>query len=266
MDIRSILQFSQAHIESLTFQPAEKDPTASLVLSANLDPELAAKMRCEHAVFGGEGKPHPHVTRLDLGEAKLRDIDLSLPGVDDGAFDTYRPELIYGFRVEVDGMLARLHMRARIKGRYDELVCFLSRINKDSFDFAIRSLQEEFDWSGKGGTGERVDMSGGEVRGPLFAQAATVACIHCDHAVPLNEDGMHMKDGELVACEGESKHVNDMFTSTEPALPAMHVVGSGRGPKKQRTRREMNESPELRGDIAGEYHPADDAEPVFPVN
>jgi hypothetical protein len=69
VDIRSILQFNQAHIESLTFQPAEKDPTASLVLSANLTPELAATMRCQEAVFDSQGKPHPHVTRLDLGEA-----------------------------------------------------------------------------------------------------------------------------------------------------------------------------------------------------
>lgn len=268
MELRSLLQFTQAHIESLTFQPAEKDPTASLVLSANLTPELAAIMRCKEAVFTGEGKPHPHVTRLDLGEAKLRDVDLSLPSlVNDGAFDTYRPEMIYGFRVEVDGMLVRLNMRARIKGRYDELVVFLAGVNKDDFEFAIRSMQQEFDWSGSGGTGTRVELSAGEVTGPLFAQVSNGGpCLHCDTEVPKNADGMHMLNGELVACENECKAVPDTAdtASNEPALPAMHVVGSGRGPK-QRNRRQGVEEPEQRGDIAGEHFPTD-SEPVFPVN
>jgi hypothetical protein len=243
VDIRSILQFNQAHIESLTFQPAEKDPTASLVLSANLTPELAATMRCQEAVFDSQGKPHPHVTRLDLGEAKLRDIDLSLPSTaHEGAFDVYRPELIYGFRVEVNGMLVRLHMRARIKGRYDELVIFLAKVNKDDFEFAIRSLQQEFDWTGSGGTGQRVDMSAGEVTGPLFERPSEIVL------------------------EIMSEHPPETAVLTdEPALPAMHVVGSGRGPK-QRNRRQPDDSAELRGDIAAEHHPADDAEPVFPVN
>lgn len=259
MDIRSILQFTQAHIESLTFQPADKDPTASLVLSANLTPELAALMRCREAVFDGNGKPHPHVTRLDLGEAKLRDIDLSLPNPSgDGAFDTYRPELIYGFRVEVDGMIVRLHMRARIKGRYDELVCFLAEINKDDFDFAIRSLQQEFDWSGKGGEGTKVEMSGGEVRGPLFEQKQG-ECLHCDRDVPKNEDGLHLiGDGTLAKCECQP--AVDMAAS-EPALPAMHIVGSGRGPKKQRRRGDVDQ-PGMRGDIAGEHFPTDVASSV----
>ena len=264
LDIRSILQFDQAHIESLTFQPAEKDPTASLVLSANLTPELAATMLCREAVFTAEGKPHPHVTRLDLGEAKLRDIDLSLPSVaHEGAFDVYRPELIYGFRVEVDGMIVRLHMRARVKGRYDELVCFLAQINKDDFEFAIRSLQQEFDWSGKGGTGTRVELSGGgEVRGRLFDEdksAPEPDCVFCQQGVPKNADGKHIDGKSLWSCE-----VSNAVEKQEPALPAMHVVGSGRGPKKQRRRGDV-ESPEMRGDIAGEHHPAD-GEPVFPMN
>lgn len=268
------MQFSRAEIVSLTFCPNEKkDPTASLKLSAELTPELAEKMRCREAVFRPDDKPHPNVTRLDLGGATLRDIDLTLPSSTmEGAFDTYRPEDISSFRIEVDGMLVRLYMLARIKGRYLELVDFLEKQNTDNFEMAIRSMQQEFDWSGKGGTGERVDMSAAgkkERQGPLFEQPA---CVHCDAETPRNADGMHMIEGDLVACprpNPEASNEGEKRIADGPALPAIHETNGGRR-KRQLTRGEVaridrNEHPEMRGDIAAEHHPAD-AEPVFPVN
>lgn len=235
MEIRGLMQFRSANIESLTFTPADKDPTASLVLSANLTPELAAVMGVEASIFDGDGKPRPRATRIDFTELKLRDIDLSLPSpTSEGAYDLYRPELIYGFRVEVDGMLVRLHLRARVKGRYDELTMFLAGINKDDFDFAIRALQQEFDWSGQGGTGTAVEMGGAKIDGPLFDAPA---CVHCDAEVPRNTDGFHMIGGELVACPRPNPEAEAGDKSDGPALPAIHVVGSGRGPK-QRNRRQ----------------------------
>jgi hypothetical protein len=231
---RGLLQFDKAEIARLELTPTEKDPTASLVLSARLTPELAEKMRCRDAIFNAKDKPHASVTRLDLGDAKLRDVDLSLPSATgvEGAYDWYRPELIYGFRAEVDGMIVRMHMRVRFKGRYADLVDFLEAKGTSQFDFGIRSLQTEFDWTGKDAGGTTVEMNGAagrkEEQGPLFA------CIHCDNGVPRNADGMHMLDGDLRDCPRPNPE-----TSGEPAMPAIHQVGSGRGPK-QRNRRNFD--------------------------
>jgi hypothetical protein len=280
------MQFRLGQIESLTFTPnAKKDPTASLKLSAELTPDLAEKMRCKEAVFRPDGKPHPNVTRLDLGGATLRDIDLSLPsGAVEGAFDTYRPEDISSFRVEVDGMLARLYMLARIKGRYLELVDFLEKQNTENFELAVRSAQQEFDWSGKGGTGTSVDMGTAgkkEGQGPLFGDHRTTVtttepdgtettvavineapCVHCDMETPRNcEATTHSS----TATEGEKQETRG------PVLPAIHETMSGRRGRRltrgeqAEADRAKNEHPELRGDIAAEHHPAD-GEPVFPVN
>jgi hypothetical protein len=210
---RGLLQFDKAEIARLELAPAEKDPTASLVLSARLTPELAEKMRCRDAIFNAEDKPHASVTRLDLGDAKLRDVDLSLPSATgvEGAYDWYRPELIYGFRAEVDGMIVRMHMRVRFKGRYADLVDFLEAKGTSQFDFGIRSLQTEFDWTGKDAGGTAVEMNGAagrkEEQGPLF-------------------------NGDANA-EAEA--------SGDSTIPAIHEVGSGRGPK-QRNRRNFDPS------------------------
>jgi hypothetical protein len=252
LDKQGLLQFANGRIKTLTLTPNDrKNVTASLTLSGSLTPELAEKMRCKEAVFRPDGHPHSSVTRLDLGGAILRDIDFDLPSMTmPGGFDRFRPEDIGSFRVDVDGMLVRISMLVRIKGRYLELVDFVEKQNTDEFEFAVRSLQEEFDWNGAGGAGDRVEMSSGasgkkENQGPLFQQPT---CVHCDREVPRNYTGHHMVGDELVACprplvatltdepeasnEGEKEEA-----SNEPALPAIHVVGSGRGPK-QRNRRQ----------------------------
>jgi hypothetical protein len=210
--IRGRLEFVNAEIESLTFTPAERDPTASLVLSADFSPEIAAVMRVRDSFYppGGD-KPYFGPTRVDLGEKKLRDIELILPMADNpGDWDTYVPEQINGFRVDRDAQDApvlRLHMRVRIQGRYEELAAFLRATNKESFDYAIRSRQTEFDWTGAatgtalemGATGSKV-AGKAERSGPLFQQPELAACDLCDREVPRNEDGYHMKDGTLIPC------------------------------------------------------------------
>jgi hypothetical protein len=232
---RGLMQFSAGRIKSLAITPNEKkEPTASLTLSGDLTPDLAAMMRCRDAVFRDDGKPHPNVKRLDL-EGILRDCMLSLPGAD--SYNTFYPEDIASFRVEVDGMLVRLNMLVRVKGRHLELVDFLEKTNTDAFDFAVRSRQESFDFSGKV-SGTQAPVGGSEkagtaeANGSLFTGPECIAdkatCLWCERGVPKNDEGRHLTGEELAPCDADGKR--------EPALPAMHVVGSGRGPKKRGAR------------------------------
>lgn len=248
MEPRGLLQFSRGRINSLTLTPNEKkEPTASLKLSAELTPELAEKMACREAIFREDGKPHLRVTRHDI-EAILRDVDLSLPSPTGDAYDRYRPEDIASFRVNVDGMQAELSMLVRIKGHYAELVDFLASTNADTFDFAIRALQEEFDWSGKGGQGVRAAVEAGttEASGELFTRNTgnylPPFCVHCSAEAPKNEDGRHMVHGELVACDA-AVSTKDLHSDSErrgPAIPDAREMGQRRA-KRQRTRAEMSQ-------------------------
>jgi hypothetical protein len=222
--IRGLLQFTGTKIDKLTLVPnAKKEPTASLALTADLTPELAEQMRCREAIFRADGKPHPHISRLDI-DGILRDVTLTLPrldnedGLSQGQFgaDWYSPEDIASFKVDVDGMIVRLSMLIRIKGRYLELVDFLAKINTERFDIAIRSRQQEFDWSGKVG-GIKVDMSdGATVEGPLFGG---------HHATLTNEDG------EVVA---------EVNAEREPAIPDAREMGERRE-RRRKTRGELGQ-------------------------
>jgi hypothetical protein len=239
--IRGLLQFTGTKIDKLTLVPnAKKEPTASLALTADLTPDLAEQMRCREAIFRADGKPHPHISRLDI-DGILRDIELSLPHLDEEGTefgqDVYSPEDIASFKVDVDGMSVRLSMLTRIKGRYLELVDFLAKINTERFDIAIRSRQQEFDWSGKVG-GTKVDMSdGATVEGPLFHSADAETCILCTRGVPKNDEGRHITEDALVSCAA-SNEVEKQEVSG-PVIPPMHATGSGRGPK-QRNRRNFD--------------------------
>lgn len=238
------MQFKGAKLKTITFTPnAKKEPTASLALSADLTPELAEIMRCKDSIFRADGKPHPNITRHDI-DGILRDVELSLPVNDENGeyhhHDTYVPEDIASFRVEVDGMLVRLHMLSRIKGRYLELVDFLAKTNTDSFEFGVRSRQSEFDFSGKiGGTSVPVggDKAGNaEKNGPLFTGPECIGdkatCLWCERGIPKNDAGRHMHNGELVECDTEAKR--------EPAIPDVRAMGQGRN-RKQKTRAEANQ-------------------------
>lgn len=253
MDIRGLLQFQLANIESLTFTPAEKDPTASLVLSAQMTPEIAETMNCRRSMYDAEGRPFPGATRIDYADKKLRDVDFTLPSPDvDGQWDTYRPELISGFRIErdsEDSPTLRIVMRVRIHGRYEELATFLRDTNKKNFEFSIRSLQQEFDWTGKDG-GTRVDMSGDgddEEEPPLIAvinqrvvdniRRILAPCEHCDNDVPRNADNLHMlPDGEVISCP----RPNPEAEKPEPALASANHMGV-RKAKQPKTRRTASE-------------------------
>lgn len=245
MDIRGLLQFEGAQIESMTITPAEKDPTCSLVLSAAFSPKIAEIMRCRDSFYDKDEKPYHGPTRIDLGEKKLRDVDVSLPSADvEGQLDTYRPEQINGFRIDrasEDNPTLRLHLRVRIQGRYEELAAFLRKQNKDPFEFAIRSLQDEFDWSGST-KGSPVDMPGdpagkSEVNGPLFQQPE---CIHCNNEVPVNEDGKHFVNDSLILCPGVSSFSpsnEGAKREVEPvSLPRAATMGAGRTKQRERRR------------------------------
>lgn len=261
MDIKGRIEFADADIESLTFTPAEKDPTAALVLSANFNPDIAELMRCRRSFYDDSGKPLPGPTRVDLGEKKLREVEVHLPSPSvAGQWDSYFPEMITGFRVDrdsEDAPLLRLHMRVRIQGRYEDLALFFSNTNKDSFEFAIRSRQDEFDWSGKD-AGKKVDMAGpmgspkdgeAEANGPLFTQEGDAECLHCQNDMPFNEEtGKHMVNGEMADCARSTR-----FTSTQDekvkeqvtgTLPRAAAVGAGRRKEKRPrpTAQEVDES------------------------
>lgn len=236
------MQFKQGRVKTIALTPNEKkEPTASLTLSGELTPELASIMRCREAVFREDGKPHPNIKRLDL-EGILRDCMISLPtGDDEGTFNTYYPEDIASFRVEVDGMLVRLYMLARVKGRHLELVDFLEKTNTDAFEFGVRSRQDEFNFDGKvAGTQAAVGGSGkagnAEAKGPLFGGVECVAeqanSLFCERGVPKNDQGRHMTGEELVECDDNTKR--------EPAISDVREMGRGRK-REQKTRAQMNE-------------------------
>ena len=237
--IRGLVQFTAGILTACKMYKNKQDgPSAVLDLSALLTPDLADHFRCRPAVFREDGKPHPGMPRHDI-EGIIRDVDLHLPHIGEGGkpdgFDSYRPESIKSLSVEVEGMVARLYMTVKIKSRFLELAALMENV-PEKIEFAIRPLQGElpFDLSGKiGGTRATVggDKAGNaEKNGPLFSG---VRCVHCDSEVPRNVDGMHMLNGELVACPNPNPEAE---ASNGPALPAMHVVGSGRGPKKRNAR------------------------------
>jgi hypothetical protein len=238
--IRGLLQFAGARIKTLTFTPnKDKQPTASLVLTALLTPDLAEQMGCRAAIFRDDGNPHGRITDHSY-DGLLRDVELKLPQYEGGIFSdfaTYWPEDIASFEIKVKGMVVTLSMLARIKDRYHELVAFLESANTDTFEFSIRSRQQEFDWSGKVG-GTKVDMSdGATVEGPLFHSADAETCILCTRGVPKNDEGRHITEDALVSCAA-SNEVEKQEVSG-PVIPPMHATGSGRGPK-QRNRRNFD--------------------------
>jgi hypothetical protein len=237
--LKGLMQFRIGRVKTLAITPNEKkEPTASLTLSGELTPELASIMRCREAVFREDGKPHPNIKRLDL-EGILRDCMLSLPtGETAGEYSTYYPEDIASFRVEVDGMLVRLYMLVRVKGRHLELVDFLEKTNTDAFEFGVRSRQDEFNFDGKvAGTQAPVGSDNGgtaEANGSLFTGPECIgdkaSCLWCERGIPKNDEGRHMHEGELVACDAKR----------EPAIPDARSMGHGRN-RKQRTRAEANQ-------------------------
>jgi hypothetical protein len=217
--IRGLLQFGGARIKTLTFTPnKDKQPTASLVLTALLTPDLAEQMGCRAAIFRDDGNPHGRITDHSY-DGLLRDVELKLPQYEGGIFSdfaTYWPEDIASFEIKVKGMVVTLSMLARIKDRYHELVAFLESANTDTFEFSIRSRQQEFDWSGKVG-GTKVDMSDGvTVEGPLFGG---------HHATLTNEDG------EVVA---------EVNAEREPAIPDAREMGERRE-RRRKTRGELGQ-------------------------
>jgi hypothetical protein len=270
--IRGRLEFVHAEIESLTFVPAERDPTASLVLSADFSPEIAAVMKCRETFYSPEEKPYFGPTRVDLGDKKLRDIELTLPMADnEGQWDTYVPESIGTFKVDrdaEDAPVLRLHMRVRIQGRYEELAAFLRATNKDSFTFSIRSRQTEFDWSGAT-SGTQVEMGGAagskvagkaEGNGPLFQQPELAPCGFCDREIPRNEDGLHLADGGPFPCPRPvpPSEVDDPTTSKPgPVLASRNDMGIRK--PKLRTPRPSAEAIDANNGLS-------DEQPVFPVN
>jgi hypothetical protein len=271
--IRGRLEFVHAEIESLTFTPAEKDPTASLVLSADFSPEIAAVMKCRETFYSPEDKPYFGPTRVDLGDKKLRDIELTLPMADNiGQWDTYVPESIGTFKVDrdaEDAPVLRLHMRVRIQGRYEELAAFLRATNKDSFTFSIRSRQTEFDWSGSSG-GTALEMGGAgskvagkaEGNGPLFQQPELAPCMCCDADVPRNEDGMHMQDGVLMPCPRPVPPSDVEAAETKPE-PSPGPVLASRLDMGQRKKREQRPRPTA--DQIDEANGLHDEQPVETV-
>jgi hypothetical protein len=252
--IRGLMQLRYARIKGLAFTPAEEDPTASLEITADMTPEIAEAMGCRDALYKADGSPHKGPTRVDMGDARLRDVDLSLPsGAVPDQFDLYRPEIIHSFRINRDDKSEnrlRLHLIARIKGRFEDLIAFFETTNKDEFELAIRALQQEFNWASDETQGERVDIGSGKKveEGPLFAQAE---CGNCDAHVPRNCDGKHMMPtGVLEDCPRPNLEAEEQ---EGPALASSSLSGH-RKPKRKQTR----------GDVAVMERGVE-SEPAFPV-
>lgn len=242
--IPGLMQFRYAQIKSLSFTPADEDATASLELSADMTPDIARSMRCHDSLYKPDGAPHSGPTRVDLGESRLRDIDVSLPsGAVEGQMDMYRPELVHKFSISRDADSSnrlRIKMIVKVKGRFEDLIAFFQQTNKDEFEFAIRSLQTEFNWNSAETQGERVDMGSGKKveEGPLFQQPEQPECLNCDQGIPRNADGCHMMPGGVLeACPRPNPEAEE----PQQEGPVIHSpsLSGHRKPKRQQTRGDL---------------------------
>jgi hypothetical protein len=180
------MQFTKANLDSLTLQPTEKGLKAVLLLSAPLTTDLADAIKCGF-VYDSQGNPREHIKAVPLDHV-IRDVDVHLPsGTSEGAYDVFRPELIHSIKVtKEDEFKLSVSMRAHVCGKNFELLSFAETWSKKEFEFAVTSLQNEFDFSGDNPGGTEVDMTSGrpvEADGPLFK------CEHCDADAELTPDG-----------------------------------------------------------------------------
>lgn len=227
--MRRIL-FTEATLKELNFPDTQRELKAVCVITAPLEAETARLLKCGH-LFKGNGDPIDAVGPY-TPDIKLSDIELQLPSGTNDGLDNYRPELIRGFQIKPkDDLHLQVTFRAHITGveRAATLLDSRTKYLGKKFECVIRSLQEEFNFS-EDTEGTPVNMSGTgekESNGPLFTPKP---CELCDLDIPRNEDGKHMKDGELRDCprpvEREEK--------PGPVLASMREVNGGKsGPKRR---------------------------------
>lgn len=187
MDLRRILQFTEARIEKFSVTPAD-DVKGVLGIAATMTREHAETLNCDYLLNGT-------VVREGLGDSipldiELQNVELHLP-----ERSTMFPETVHKLKLRriPDAKFELAFLAHLPEHNILELVEFVTKTNKDSFECAIRSRQGELF---EGGT--RVDLSSEpkEKQDPLFA------CPHCDADMPLTEDGSgHVnEDGEVIPC------------------------------------------------------------------
>jgi len=269
-----LMQFDGTHIVGFNVTPADDGITSVLILTAKLTPDIAEMMGCRASIFDQHGQLHQRITRADLGESKLRDIDVILPAVGTtSSAEAYRPELVHKFvfnRIENenegDGM--SVTMRCRFKNRENDLLRLVRKMRKKPFEFAIRSHQQAFDWAGAiGGTQSAATTEGEEAEGteevPPLLVIAAATCRYCSAGDSKNDEGKHMADGKLVECEidhppaaeapAETINVHGRKRGNVLAMPEGDSGGpaiadardvAGKKPRPQRTRGEMAPPPD----------------------
>lgn len=167
---RARITFDRCTIEQFTIDPAEKGPTAVLVLSAPLSKANADLLKCGY-LFKSNGDAYEMQEGHSIANM-LRDTDLLLP-TPSGAWEHIRPEMIWRFKITNEGSGLGVKFRAQCKSNHLDLAEFVLRMNKDTFECALLSAQGEFDFTGSNPGGTAVDMSGPNSRvsdGPLFKQ------------------------------------------------------------------------------------------------
>jgi hypothetical protein len=202
MELRNLLQLTDARFVEIGSYPSETGVKCVLVLAASLLPETAKLLGCDYIYKKGVPVPDLDGVKLD---GQLRDVELHLPtSFDRKQFDTYFPELIHKFSLtRIEDAKFEVRFRVHEASRCSDLLSLLESVNKDSFECAIRPRQGELF---EGGT--RVEMSGTSThQHPAEEEQPDVfACRLCDEDVPLDDTGtQHIdSDGVVTACEHPS--------------------------------------------------------------
>lgn len=232
------ISFTGATIKGLNITPSERGATSVLIIEAPINQEIATLMNAGH-LYKENGDPWANVDAVSL-TGSLRDVDFALPTpAVDGQYELHRPTIIHKFKIHQESEVA-LSVSFRVvcpEKCLDDLALFVKKWNKDTFECAIRSLQEEFLWNGEDAGGSEVDMSGeGDsdeeptVTGPLFT------CASCEAEIPLDESATNhtTEDGEVIPCQHPSAAtVRGDAPVDDAPLPSVRQMGvKGKGKRK----------------------------------
>jgi hypothetical protein len=210
MELRELLNFSDARIVQIAAYPSEKGVKCVLMLAASLMPEHAERLQC--AYIYKDGIPVEGLEDFAL-DGQLRDMELHLPTAHDRQqFQCYYPELIHRIKIKrVEDAKFEVIFRIHEARRRADIDALLEAVNKDTFECAIRPRQGELF---EGGTRVEVSSTDAKKRKRQPAEAdedefPRYVCPQCDADVPLDDTGtQHIDaDGIVTACEHPARRL-----------------------------------------------------------
>lgn len=136
MDLKHDISTDVAKLESIQFLPTEKGIKAVVIMCWPLTDGHTEALGCAY-VFDKKGIPQEGLNDVAI-DLIVREGQVMLHGI------AYRPELIHKFKVYKEGdqglwCQARLHFSSR----HEDLLNFLTTVQKDDVRFSISPAQGE---------------------------------------------------------------------------------------------------------------------------